>query len=582
MLLFWALALGIVQGQYVLPKQSPVLSPPLQSYQSKSPDDSLLSVWVFFTDKQFDTREGLARHLQVAAAQLSDRALTRRRQRGTMPSTVGFQDIPVSQNYIDRILSIDGVHRFRVTSRWLNAASFDLSPRALPLVAELPFVRKMQPVRLLRRPFPVEHQATRTGITGFVKPHIAGTLDYGPSFDQLAEINAIAAHEAGYTGRGILVLMIDTGFFLDHEAIDTSRVVAQYDFIQNDTNTQNDSLDYPAQQRHGTATASILGAAVDGELYGPAYQCKYLLAKTEIVNQEVKQEEDYYVAALEWGESLGADVVSSSLGYTDWYTFQDMDGRTAVTTRAVNMAIRRGVTVVTAAGNENDPNNKFAWNHIIAPADADSVIAVGAVDADSIIASFSSHGPTSDGRIKPEVVARGVAAYAATDWATDAYNYENGTSMSTPLVAGAAALILEAHPDWTPVQVRRALMETANNAFLPNNVYGWGVIDVMKAIRFTQPSLQTLATIQNYPNPCRNYTFFKIPLADTLRTYRDLRVEIYDIMGRRVATLRNPNPAGIFEWDLTESPWDHLPNGVYIYRLIGGPVRVSNKLTILR
>lgn len=581
-LLWGFLLLPAAQGQIVVPKRTPVIAQELQTRLASMPDDSLVQVWVFFTDKGFTSRQGFSRRLAEASSTITARAMSRRQRRGSIRPLVGFEDLPVASDYVDNLRAIAGVHRLRTVSRWLNAASFSMSPGGIAAVARLPYVRNIRRVRVLHRRLPEETDTSAAGMARPTLPAQTSDLDYGPSWDQLTEINVIAAHRAGYSGQGILVLMLDTGYFKDHEAIDTTRLVAEYDFIQGDSNTQNDSLDYPAQQDHGTATASILGAAVPGELYGPAYQCEYLLAKTEIVNQEIEVEEDYYVEALEWGEGLGADVASSSLGYTDWYKFTDMNGRTAVTTRAVNRAIRLGLTVVTAAGNENDPNNKLAWNHIIAPADADSVISVGAVDADSVIASFSSHGPTSDGRIKPEVVARGVSTYAAADWATNAFTYDNGTSMSTPLVAGAAALILQAHPDWGPAQVRRALMETADNAFVPNNIYGWGVINAMAAIQYSQPSLQDLVTVQNYPNPCREYTFFKYPMADSLRSFRDLRLEIYDIRGRKVVTLRDPNPAGVFEWDLTQTPWDRLPNGVYLYRLMGGPLNVANKLTILR
>jgi len=234
--------------------------------------------------------------------------------------------------------------------------------------------------------------------------------------------------------------MLDTGFFTDHNVFQPERIVAEYDFIQADSVTQNQEGDNPSQHNHGTATASAAGGYLNGELRGVAYGCKFLLAKTEIVDQEIQAEEDYYVAALEWGEALGADVVSSSLGYLDWYTYEDMDGATAVTTNGVDYAVSLGMVCVTAAGNEGNSD----WFYMIAPADADSVIAVGAVDSLNAIAAFSSHGPTYDGRIKPEVLARGVATYAAGTASADAFISASGTSLSTPLVAGAAAVILQA------------------------------------------------------------------------------------------------------------------------------------------
>ena len=183
---------------------------------------------------------------------------------------------------------------------------------------------------------------------------------------------------------------------------------------------------------------------------------------------------------MEWGDSLGADVASASLGYIDWYEFSDLNGDSAVTTIAVEQTYKNGIVCVSAAGNENGTN----WGHIIAPADAEHVISVGAVDTNGVISSFSSRGPTYDGRIKPEVVARGVYTHCALAGGQTSYGYKSGTSLSTPLVAGAVAVILSAHPDWTPDMVREAMMMTASNFRNPNNIYGWGLIDVMAAIDY--------------------------------------------------------------------------------------------------
>jgi hypothetical protein len=189
--------------------------------------------------------------------------------------------------------------------------------------------------------------------------------------------------------------------------------------------------------------------------------------------EEVQGEEDDYVRALEWAESLGADVVSSSLGYFDWYTYSDMDGNTAVTTIAADIAAAKGVTIVTAAGNEGP----LPWPGIIAPSDGDSVLAIGAVDSNGVIASFSSHGPSFDGRTKPDVMAMGKAVVSAAPYDSLSYLRTQGTSLSTPLVAGSVALLLQMHPHWTPIDVWTALTNEASNAATPNNEYGWGIID---------------------------------------------------------------------------------------------------------
>jgi len=501
-----------------------------------------------------------------------------------MTQSPGFSDIPVYEEYVESIRNIDGVERLRATSRWFNAVSLSVKKRVIPEITSQPFVLKIDLVKRARRR-PAEITVHPDNVEAAGLSTVFDGRDYGGSFEQLKQINALVAHAAGYTGKDILVLMLDTGYFTGHEAVDSSRIVAEYDFIWDDDNTQDDTLDAAGQQVHGTQTMSVLGGAAEGALYGPAYECDFLLAKTEIIDQEDQIEEDLFVAALEWGERGGADVASSSLGYFDWYEFSDMDGNTAVTTRAVEMAVRRGMVCVTAVGNENVEGKTTmgtGWDHIIAPADADSVIAVGAVDAEGRITGFSSRGPTFDGRIKPEVVARGLNVTIASGYFPTSYGRGNGTSFSTPLVAGAAAQVLQAHPAWSPAQVRRAFMETANNAVVPNNVYGWGVIDVMEAIEFQQPTLADLVHIQNYPNPFSAYTFFKFPMADSLRQVADLRLEIYNIRGEHITTLQTTNQAGIFEWIVSEPPWHSLPNGVYISRLVAGDVVATNKMTLLR
>ena len=192
------------------------------------------------------------------------------------------------------------------------------------------------------------------------------------------QIHCIAAHELGFHGQGVRVLYIDTGYDLTHEAFDSLNLIYQYDFINDDLNTTNETDEEieNSQDNHGTLCLSVLGGFKEGSLIGPAYKSEFLLAKTEIVAEEIQAEEDNFVAALEWGEQNGADIAVSSLGYSDWYDYEDMDGNTAVTTIAVDIAASLGVLCVTSAGNMGNDT----WNYIMAPADADSVISVGAVN----------------------------------------------------------------------------------------------------------------------------------------------------------------------------------------------------------
>ncbi len=435
--------------------------------QKQLADGNPLSVWIYFTDKQLNPDE-LEASVQKLASQIPQRTITRR-SKVISGNPIGEWDIPVSEGYVDSVLAAGA--DLRVESRWLNAVSVTAEPAQIRELAELPFVSKID---LVHKGFRIAPTISPTPSDPADPPNELRN-DYGPSFDQLDQINVIAAHEAGYTGEGVMVLMLDTGYYTDHESIPNDQIIEEWDFINNDGVTSNEEGDQDNQHNHGTATLSALGGQMDGELYGPAYNAWFLLAKTEDMSQEAPIEEDWYVAGLEWGEQLGAQVASSSLGYIDWYAFEDLDGETAVTTIAVNTAVGLGVVVVTAAGNYGDDG-------IIAPADAFQAVTCGAVDSEGEITSFSSVGPTADGRIKPEVCARGLYTHCASGSNPTEYRDAHGTSLSTPLVGGACALILEAHPDWTPANVRYALMSTADNSLDPNNEYGWGIIDVMAAI----------------------------------------------------------------------------------------------------
>jgi subtilisin family serine protease len=285
-------------------------------------------------------------------------------------------------------------------------------------------------------------------------------------------------------------------------------------------------------------------------------------------------EEDQYVAGLEWGESLGADIASSSLGYIDWYEFEDLDGMTAVTTIAVNTAIENGMVVVTAVGNSGTGG-------IVVPADAENVIACGAVDSDGNIASFSSQGPTADGRIKPEVCALGVSTYCAGVNSTSAYRYENGTSLATPLVAGAAACVLQAHPDWTPQQVREALMMTASDPENPDNQYGWGIIDVMGTINYQFMEIVNSVIVpvdysisRPFPNPFNPMIHFNVSIFQQ----SNITLTIFDIYGKEVERLWSNNiEKGVYpiQWNA-----DGVSSGVYFINLNGKNGSVNRKICL--
>jgi hypothetical protein len=477
--------MGTIESEILFcPKAEPVISPHLFRFLSSvSPADNV-KVWVFFTDKGIFTGEDYIESKSSFKNALCPAALKRRAKNKV---EVDFFDLPMKQSYVDEILSSGAKPRQR--SRWLNAASFEIRLAKLEEIASLPFVREIRRVVGFKRK-PVElGSGPDLSNQKLAEPQYG--RNYGLSLAQLDQINVPIVHDMGYKGENVIVCMLDTGYKKDHQAFDLAfsegRVLDEYDFINDDYNTQNEPGDPSGQHDHGTCTWSALGGAYEGELYGPGYKASFLLAKTEDIAGEQPIEEDYWVAGLEWADSLGAEVTSSSVGYSDWYIFADYDGNTAVTTIAADIAASRGIVVCNCMGNEGP-----GYGTLIAPADADSILACGAVDASGNLAGFSSRGPTYDGRIKPEVLARGVSTYCAGTVTSNEYTFASGTSLSTPLVGGCAAALLSAHPDWTVMQVREALTMTASNAASPDSQYGWGIVDLFSALNYNPSGALTI------------------------------------------------------------------------------------------
>lgn len=426
------------------------VSPHLQHIIDNFGDTGAVKVWIYFSDKDSSPAE-----LEEAAASFSERARVRRR--GQSPD---WYDLPVKQSYVDEIAHIIG-HEVRA-SRWLNAASVQVAMGQIQQITVLPFVANVDIVRTFHRPLLSQPDKTLMAAA-------FDSLEYGTSFTQNHQIATDSLHKVGLNGDGVLLAFLDTGFKIDHPAFDSLTIIDTWDFI-NDNAIVDDEV-AEGQTDHGTATLSACGGFSPDTLIGPAYKAQYALYETEILNQEIQVEEDYWLFASERADSVGADIISSSLGYTDWYTYADMDGHTAVTTIAADIAASRGILVVVSAGNEG----ASFWHYIDAPADADSIIAVGAIDRTGTITAFSSFGPTYDGRIKPELVALGEGTRCANT--LDGYTYKSGTSLSAPLIAGAAALVLQANSAMkgNPMAIRRRLIESGDRYLNPNNRYGYGL-----------------------------------------------------------------------------------------------------------
>lgn len=459
---------------------------------------TLLKVWVYYTDK---TNSGMEKPV-------TDRALHRRRRAGYQGTEA---DLPVSDDYIDGIKMAGGVLRSRF--KWENAASFELPARMVAGVRRLPFVREMRLVGNYR---------SRRGDTVAKKKDMknepAGI--YGAIDDFLSMLSIPPAHTYLKTffpeadpGEGILIAFFDSGFRFDHRCFrhlhTRGAIVDAYDFVDRDTTVWDpDSVvsDYShplgGNDEHGTQVLSLVAAYDPPYFTGAAWGAKFLFARTERIDVEVHTEEDNWAEAVVWAEESGADIISSSLGYSTGfsdtviisnedgtsdtlvdYTKADLDGNTTIVSRAARHAAERGVIIVNAAGNEQ------AWGDtsLSAPADVEEVISVGSVGRDGRLSPFSSLGPAADGTPKPDLVAPGGGVFLPDVYDVNDAAYAargSGTSFATPFIAGACALVKQSSSGLDAGQVRERLYRFCRPSVsgeASRNAYGRGIPDVLRS-----------------------------------------------------------------------------------------------------
>jgi serine protease AprX len=463
-------------------------------------------------------------------------------------------------------------------SRWLSSVSVEVDARQLRVLRQRFPTARLRPVRSWRRELPREttlrQPLQRAKLTG---------IDYGPSLLQNQQIQTDQMHSLGFTGAGVRVLILDTGFLRTHVAFPKLKVIDEWDFIFGDSLTANEGVDVAKQHNHGTGVLGVLAGWAPGQLVGPAFDAEFLLAKTEKLDTETRVEEDNFVAALEWGEARGADMVTASLGYLDFpdepdsffYTPAELDGDTGITTRAMDDLVALGVVALSAIGNSgaNGPSS------LITPSDADSVLAIGSVRADSTVSYFSSRGPTADGRIKPDLMARGsLTTWAAAD---STFAQAFGTSLATPLAAGAIALVLQAHPEWGPGQVMAALRSTASGATQPDNDMGWGILQARAA------SMDVEDPIFPYPfeleSPADSASVATGPVAFVWRRSKDLQSAVTDYRIQISSSVDfsdtlATHPAGAD----TSRSLAFLPSGDFYWRVIATDAEQHQRPTLAR
>lgn len=514
--------------------------------------------WVYFTDKP-DAAYYLANPLEM----LSQKALDRRTAQNI---ALDETDVPVNQGYINTITNASGI-TVMAKSKWLNALHIRGTEEAINALTDLSFVDSIDFA---------SNDLSDTGKPAQVSHHNAVNkqLDaqaeyaYGGSASQIQMLNGHLLHEADFTGTGMTIAVLDAGFPNTDTSpalqnlYDNNLVLGGYNYVAGSDNVYQGGS-------HGTLILSTMAGYVEGQLVGTAPNAFYYFFVTEDVTSENPVEESYWVEAAEAADSLGVDVINTSLGYFEYdnpaysHTYEDIDGQTAFITRGANIAFTKGMFLVTSAGNSGATENP----HIGAPADAFNTLTLGAVNSAEQYASFSSIGPTFDGRIKPDVMAQGQGStYATLD---GSIGTGNGTSFSSPITAGLVACLWQALPHLTNAELLQLIRESADRYNNPDELYGYGIPDFWAAY---QSALSTAEVIHDafsvYPNPANDVVNISFP-----KEINSGIITLYNSLGQMVLQkLVTADSQSFFV--------ETLPAGIYNYVIQCRDESVSGKLVI--
>ncbi|PKB15608.1 S8 family serine peptidase [Flavobacterium sp. 5] len=501
--------------------------------------------WVYFKVKNNSQS-----YFENPLLMLSQRALDRRTKQNII---LDSKDIPIDKSFISQIKTVSGI-TVMAQSKWLNALyvrgtqeSIN-SLKALSIVDRVDFANKTLNS--------TARFATETKIKSISKV-LETQIDfaYGSSANQIQMVNGDNLHQQNYTGSGKIIAVMDAGFPGVNTAQPFQRLIANnqilggYDFV-------NKSADFYTGDSHGTMVLSCMGGYKEGSLIGTAPDASYYLFRTEDDSSENPVEESYWVEAAEKADSLGVDVINTSLGYFEFdktsynHTYAEMDGKTTFMTRGAEIAFSRGMIIVVSAGNEGETSNPY----IGAPADGISVLTVGAVKSSKTVTSFSSIGPSFDGRIKPDVMAQGQAVVLSDE--SGVIGTANGTSFSSPITAGLVACLWQAFPDKTNQEIKDLIIKSADRYTVPNNQYGYGIPDFSLALSGGLGVKDFYKKdIFLYPNPANNLS--TVSFSDN---FDDGIFRVYSILGQK-----------ILEQTITrELPSISLKNlqaGMYIYTI---------------
>lgn len=522
---------------------------------------------------------------------LTERSIERR-LRYNIP--IDIYDLPVNPQYLQAVSDI-GVELINPT-KWLNGVTvFTTDPSKIAEIEALSFVESTYKIAKLTGPKPkagfddeialnkpFQMNETLAHNTASLKQSTGtNSLNYGFGYNQINMINGIPLHDEGYRGQGMVIGVLDAGFTNTDQmaAFDSlymnGRILGTRDFVSGG--------DYVYQgSGHGTAVLSTMGGNLPGELVGTAPDASYYLIRTEDTGSEYIIEEYNWASGAEYADSVGADVLNTSLGYIGFddpsqsHLYEHMDGNTAPITIAADIAASRGMIVVNSAGNSG---NSSTWPWIGAPADGDSVFSIGAVDASGNLAGFSSVGPTADGRTKPDVAAQGSSTVVASS--SGGTTTSSGTSFSSPIIAGMTACLWQADLAARNMDIVEALRLSGNFAANPNNQYGWGIPDYVVArlvlSTFDTKLVENTGDIRIYPNPFDDMVNIVYNSQDT----QTISVEIFNVAGMKVysgQSLRLKNGLNYFE----VKGLGHLKKGVYLVKIFADKQISSGKIVKMK
>lgn len=456
--------------------------------------------WVFFKNKpQAST------YLSNPTSMLTQRSIDRRTRQQI---ALDEKDVPIDATYYNQVKNASGI-TVLAKSKWLNAvhvrgtqSDINALKSTFSSVNQIEFANKSLNAKSSTRFVPAKEKIGYQNKFASIK----ADFNYGVATDQVTMIKADFLHKQGFTGDGMYMAVIDAGFpnVNTLEAFkrlrDNNKILGGYDFVNRSTN-------FYSGHYHGTHVLSDIAGYIENEFVGTAPDASFYLFITEDAANESPLEESLWVEAAERADSLGIDVVNTSLSYSTFdnanynYTYAEMDGKTAFITRGAEIGVSRGIIFVNSAGNSGNS----AWKYISAPADAPSVFTVGAVNASGTIASFSSYGPTSDGRVKPDVLAHGQNVYVV-NYQNGSTITTNGTSFSSPVLAGAVASFWQAFPSLTNTEVMQKIRESADRYNNPTGQYGYGIPNFEKTYAtLSNENITFTDAIKVYPNPVENW-----------------------------------------------------------------------------